>query len=153
MDGKYFDDLQVGDKFGTTGRTVTETDIINFVTLAGFLEELFVNIEYIRTQSVFRQRVSHGLLTLSIAEGLVAQSHIFRGTALALLGLDQIRIPTPVVCGDTITVEIEIADKKETTKNDRGIIVTRQMVRNQKGELVMHFDATRLIRRRVNKEG
>ena len=148
MAGKYFEDVSVGDRFVTQRRTITETDIVNFRNLTGMFEDLFLDREYVETQTPFKKTIAPGGLTYSYAEGLAALLHLFQGTALGFLGLDELRVPAPVSCGDTIYVEIEITGKRESKSPDRGIIQARQTVKNQRGETVMHFNVARMLRRR-----
>ena len=149
--GKYFEDLKVGDKFHTLSRTVTETDIVNFVCLAGLHEELFLSLEYIEKESLFGKRIAPGWLTYVLAEGLTVQLGIMHGTAMALLGTEM-QIRAPVFCGDTLRVEVEVTHKRETSKPDRGIVTTTHAVRNHRGETVMVYTASRMLRRRVDLE-
>ena len=149
-EGRYFEELNIGDRYKTLSRTITETDIVNFVALAGIYEELFMNIEYIKEHSVFKKKVAPGPLVYCIAEGLAVILGLLHGTGMAFLGLNEMRIPAPVECGDTIGVEIEVIDKRETKKHDRGVIAFRHTVKNQRDEIVMVFEVNRLMRR---KEG
>ena len=149
VSGKYFEDLSVGDRFHTPSRTVTETDIVNFVCLAGLHEELFLSLEYIEKESLFSRRIAPGVLTYALAEGLTVQSGLFHGTGMALLGTE-IQIRAPVFCGDTIRVEIQVTLKRETSKPDRGIIVASHTVTNQRGETVMAYTVSRMVQRRAS---
>jgi acyl dehydratase len=148
MIGKYFEDLNKGDKFATLARTITETEILNYIALTGMYEELFMNIEYIKSQSIFKRRVAPGALVYGIAEGLVVTSGLIHGTGLAFLGLNDLKIPAPVACGDTINVEVEVIDKRQTRKLGRGVVTFKHRVKNQKGETVMVFDVSRLMKRK-----
>ena len=148
MPGKFFEDVSVGDTFTSLRRTVTETDIVNFVTLAGIFEDLFLDTEYVEKETPFHGRIAPGSLTFAIAEGLFTLLQIFQGTSLGFLGLEEMRLPAPVYCGDTIQVEIEILEKRETRNPDRGVIVAKHLVKNQRGDVVMHFKVARLIRRK-----
>lgn len=146
MEGRYFEELNVGDKFVTLGRTITETDIVNFVALAGFYEELFMNMEYVKNESVFKERIAPGALVYSIAEGLLVALGLFHGTGIAFLGLKEMKMTAPVACNDTIRVEIEVIGKNITKKPDRGIVTFKHEVKNQKDEVVMVFWVTRMIK-------
>lgn len=148
MEGQYFEDLKVGVKFSSGGRTVTETDIVNFVALSGIYEQLFINKEYIEKETIFKKRIAPGPLTFSVAQGLAVQLGWLHGTVMAFLGIDEMRIPKPVFCNDTIYLDIEITEKKESRQPDRGIVTSRQVVRNQHGETVMHYNHTVMLRRR-----
>ena len=142
----HFEGFRVGDRYQTLGRTISEYEILSFATLTGFTEPLFMDLEYIQRESVFKARVAPGVLTFAIAEGLVLQSGILHGTGLALMGYD-VRVVAPVLAGDTIRVEVEVADKRETKKPDRGVVTFRHRVLNQRGETVMEATITRMIKR------
>jgi acyl dehydratase len=146
--GRYFEDLDVGDVATTASRTITETDIVNFMGLSGVFEELHMSLEYIKTKSMFGKRVSPGPLTFIIAEGLAVQSGLIHHTGMALLGINDMTYRAPVFCNDTIDVSMEVTSKRETSKPDRGIVTFRHTVRNQNGEVVLEMDKTRMIRRR-----
>jgi acyl dehydratase len=146
INGLTFEQHDVGQKYRTLGRTVSETDIVNFVNLAGFTEPLFMDMEYVARESVYQTRVCPGALTFALSEGLVIQTGLIHGTGMAYLG-GEIRIAGPVLAGDTLTVEVEITDKRETRKADRGIVGYRHRVLNQRGETVLEADVKRMIRR------
>jgi acyl dehydratase len=65
---------------------------------------------------------------------------------MAYLG-GEIRVVAPVLAGDTLTVEVEVTDKRETRKSDRGIVSYRHRVLNQRGETVLEANVKRMIRR------
>jgi acyl dehydratase len=143
----HFEEFTVGARYRTFGRTVSDFEILQFATLAGFTEPLFMDLEYIRRESVFGSRVAPGVLTFALAEGLTLQTGILHGTGLALLSYD-VRVLAPVLAGDTIAVEIEVADRRETRKPDRGVVTFRHRVTNQRGEAVMEATIARMIKRR-----
>ena len=145
--GLYFDDYKIGATYQTLGRTVSETDIVNFVNLGGFVEPLFMDMEYVAKESVFGRRAAPGAMTLAFSEGLVMQTGLIHGTGMAWLGGD-VKVTAPVLEGDTIRVEIEIADKRETKKPDRGIVTYKHRVLNQRGETVMELKLQRMIKRK-----
>lgn len=144
---RHFEDLAVGFRCPTLGRTVSEFEILQFATLAGFTEPLFMDLEYIRRESVFGARVAPGVLTFALAEGLVLQTGILHGTGLALLSYE-VRVVAPVLAGDTIMVEIEVVDRRETKRPDRGIVTFRHLVVNQRGETVLEAVIQRMMKRR-----
>jgi acyl dehydratase len=145
-DAVHYEGFRAGDRYRTLGRTVSDYEILSFATLAGFTEPLFMDLEYIQRESVFKTRVAPGVLTFAIAEGLALQTGMFHGTGLALMHYD-VRVVAPVLAGDTVHVEIEVADKRETKKPDRGIVTFRHRVVNQRGEPVMEATVTRMIKR------
>jgi acyl dehydratase len=147
LEGHYFEDFAPGKAFQTSNRTVTEADLLNFMTLCGFFESLFMDQTYAETQTPFKRRIVPGALTLSYAEGLTILSGIIHHTGMAFLGLE-LQIFQPVFLGDTIRVEIEVIDKRETQKDDRGIVTFLHRVINQKDEKVMEYQVKRMIRRK-----
>jgi acyl dehydratase len=146
--GLSFDDHKIGATYQTLGRTISETDIVNFVNTVGLIEPLFMDMEYVKTQSVFGTRAAPGTLTFAISEGLVIQTGLIHGVAMAWLG-GEVKVIAPVLAGDTIRVEVEIADKRETKKADRGIVTYKHRVLNQRGETVMELRLQRMIRRKT----
>ena len=147
-EGLNFEAHAVGATYRTLGRTVSETDIVNFVNLGGFTEPLFMDMEFVARASVFKRRAAPGALTFSLSEGLIMQTGLIHGTGMAWLG-GEINVVAPVLEGDTIRVEVEIVDKRETSKADRGIVTYRHRVLNQRDEVVMEAKIQRMIRRGV----
>jgi acyl dehydratase len=141
----YFDDFEVGQVHTTMGRTVTEADLVNFVTFGGIFEELFINAEYARKQSLFGGRVVPGMLILVVAEGLYIQTgHTHHGRAF--LGLDELRITAPVECGDTIRVQLSVhSARRSTSRPDHGILTLSHTVINQRDVQVMTYRTTRML--------
>ena len=144
--GLDFERHTVGAVYRTLARTVSETDIVNFVNQCGFTEPLFQDMEYVKKESVFGRRAAPGALTFSLSEGLVMQTGLIHGTGMAWLGAE-LRITAPVLEGDTIRVEVEVTDKRETKKSDRGIVTYRHRVLNQRDEVVLEATVQRMIRR------
>lgn len=145
-EGVTYEGHAVGAVYRTRGRTVSETDIVNFVNLCGFIEPLFMDMEYVRKESVFGHRAAPGALTFALSEGLIMQTGLIHGTGMAFLGAD-LKITGPVLEGDTVRVEVEVVDKRETTKADRGIVTYRHRVLNQRDEVVLEARVQRMIRR------
>jgi acyl dehydratase len=147
-EGVNFEEHAIGAVYRTLGRTVSETDIVNFVNLCGFTEPLFYDMEYVKRESVFGRRAAPGALTFALSEGLVMQTGLIHGTGMAWLGGD-VRVTAPVLEGDTIRVEVEVLDKRETKKADRGIVTYRHRVLNQRDEVVLDLKIQRMIRRKA----
>jgi acyl dehydratase len=145
----YFDDFEVGQVHTTMGRTVTEADLVNFVTFSGIFEEIFINAEYARRNSLFEGRVVPGMLILVVAEGLYVQTgHTHHGRAF--LGLDELRIAAPVLCGDTIHAEVSVESARPSgSRPGHGILTMSHKVLNQNGIQVMSYKTTRLLEARA----
>lgn len=144
--GMYWQDMKVGNTYTTFGRTITEPDIVNFVSCTGMLELLFTNAVYRETESAIKGRLSPGALVFSMAEGLVIAGTI-QGTGMAFLGME-LDIKGPTFAGDTIHVEIEVTESRETSKPGRGIVRTRNTVFNQHGKVVMVYTPVRMMKGR-----
>ena len=147
LEGVYFEDFSPGKIYPTHRRTITEADLISFVTLCGFYEPLFVDQGYVETETAYTKRIVPGALTMSYAEGLSILSGILHHTGMAFLGME-LAVLKPVFVGDTIGVEIEVIEKRETQKPDRGIVTFNHRVINQKGERVLEYKVKRMIRRK-----
>lgn len=143
--GFFWQDLAVGARFQTFGRTITETDIITFVNCTGMTEPLFVDAEYRKAHSAMTGHVAPGALVYAIAEGLIL-SGTAHGTGLAFLHTE-IDVKGPVLAGDTIHVEMEVVEARATSKG-RGLVRTKNEVRNQRDELVVVYNPLRLMRGR-----
>jgi len=146
QEGLTFEEHAIGAKYATLGRTVSETDVVTFVNLCGFNEPIFMDMEYAARESVFKGRAVPGALTFALSEGLIMQTGLLHGTGMAYLG-GEIRVVAPVLASDTIRVEVEVADKRETKKPDRGIVTYQHRILNQRGEVVLEARVQRMIRR------
>ncbi|KAF0120099.1 MAG: dehydrogenase [bacterium] len=147
MNSMYFEDFKIGQKFTTLTRTITDTDITDFVELTGISSPLFMDEEFAK-KSIHKGRIAPGPLTFSLAMGLFTRLGIFEETVMAFLGMDGMRLSVPIKPGDTIRVEIEITEKKETKKQDRGVIKEKYRVINQRDETVMMYEMSHLTKRR-----
>ena len=141
-------DLAVGEKFETYGRTLFEADLLAFVTLCGFAEELFTNKEYIARHAPMRGgHPVPGALVFSMAEGLVIPATL-QGSGLAFLSMG-FDIEGPTYVGDTIHVELEVSEIRPTSKDPlRALVRTTNLVKNQKGETVLIYTPLRMMQGR-----
>jgi acyl dehydratase len=108
---RYFEEIQVGEEYESPGRTVTETDIVLFAGLSGDYNILHTDAEFMK-QSIFGERIAHGLLGLAIQAGLFTRATQPYAT-LAFVGL-RWRFKNPIKIGDTIRVLARVLAKKET---------------------------------------
>jgi len=118
--GKTFDEFKVGDEFTTASRTITEADVVNFAGLSGDFNPLHTDEEFGKS-TPFKGRIAHGMLSVAIATGLANQLGIFEGTTVALLSMT-ISYKGAIKFGDTIHLVLKVADRKETSKGDKGVI-------------------------------
>lgn len=133
--GLKFDQFNVGDVYTTASRTVTEADVVAFAGLSGDFNPLHTNEEFAKT-TPFETRIAHGVLGVSIATGLANQLGIFEGTTIALMQMTT-RFTGAIRFGDTIYLELTVAEKKESSKPNRGVITFDTQVKNQRGESVI----------------
>lgn len=132
--GRYFEEFEVGDTFVSAGRTVTETDIVNFAGITGDYTQIHTNVEVAR-QGVFGRRIAHGMLGLSLASGLLVQLGFIEGTVLALRELTW-KFSQPVFIGDTIHTEAMVAKLKPLPRLGGGALTLDVRVVNQEDETV-----------------
>lgn len=144
--GLHWDDVTVGQRFQTLGRTITEADITLFVGVTGMVEEMFTNLEYVRAESRIGARPVPGALVFCMCEGLLMQSTMQR-TGMAFLECD-LRILKPTVAGDTLHVECEVVEARATSKPGRGLLRTMNRVVNQRGEIVATYNPLRMVKGR-----
>lgn len=150
--GRYWEEFKVGETFRTPGKTMTDAAITFMVALGGFTIPLFNDEEFAR-QTPFGTRIAPGRLTLFVMGGLEEQLGIYEETVIALVGIDKVRFKAPLRAGDTIHVEFEVIDLRETSRPDRGIVVHRSRCLNQRGEVLVECEATHLMRRRPRSNG
>jgi acyl dehydratase len=145
----FWEDLAVGQAFTTPSRTVTEADLVNFACLSADFNRLHVDAEY-AAGTVYGQRVAHGMLVVSLMSGLTTRMLLNQFLDKSIVGLLDMRcrFPKPTFIGDTIRVLVEVADKKETSKPDRGVVVFRRRALNQRDETVVEGEWTLMIQRR-----
>lgn len=151
MEPLYFEDFELGNEYVTRSRTITEADVVAFAGLSGDFNPLHVDEEFGK-KTMFGTRIAHGLLGLSVASGLINQMGIGEGTILAFLGLTW-NFKGAIRFGDTITVHQRVAEKRETSKRDRGIVRMSVTVLNQNGEVVQDGEHVLMVKRRNSEKG
>jgi 3-hydroxybutyryl-CoA dehydratase len=145
--GKHFEDFEIGEESMTAGRTVTETDIVNFAGITGDWNEIHTNKE-LAGRGPFKQRIAHGALVFSIATGLSVRMGQTADTVIAFYGLDRLRFVKPTFIGDTIRVRQKVEGKSERDEHS-GIVTMLNEVINQREEVVVSYTAKILLRRRT----
>jgi len=141
-----FDALEIGSRFQTRGRTITETDLVSFSALTGDHHPLHTDVEW-AAESEFNGRIAHGMLLLSYCVGLVP---LDPAQVMALRGFERIAFKRPVRIGDTIHVEGELESKKELDAAT-GLVVFAWRIVNQRGEAVA-LAKVRVVWRRAAPE-
>jgi acyl dehydratase len=135
MVGMFWEEWKIGAEFQTASRTITEADVVNFAGISGDYNPLHIDEEFCK-QTQFGTRIAHGPLVYSIAAGLLFQLHLYDDTLIAFLGFDSLKFTLPVKIGDTVRVRVEVLEKRETSKPDRGVMKRLLQVLNQRDEIV-----------------
>jgi crotonobetainyl-CoA:carnitine CoA-transferase CaiB-like acyl-CoA transferase/acyl dehydratase len=143
--GFYWQDIPVGTKFRTFRRTLTEADLVNFISVTGMLEAIFIDADH---GGAMGGRPVPAALTYAIIEGIIMQGMI-QGTGMALLEVT-IKVLAPVRVGDSIWASVEVTRSRLTSKNGRAVVTSDVHVLNQREELVMTYVVTRLLAGRSN---
>ena len=148
MPGKYYDDIKVGMTIRhQLGRTITEADNTFFNALTMNTQPLHLNEDYSR-KTKFGKRIVNGILTLGVVIG-ISVNELTEGTIVANLGYDNVNHPLPVFHGDTIYVETQVLEKRESrTKPDQGIVILKHLGRNQRGDVICEVERTVLFLKR-----
>ena len=149
MPGLYFDELTVGQTFQhAIRRTITETDNVWFSAITHNPALLHLDEEYCRTETEFGQRIVNSAFTLGLMVG-ISVGDTTLGTAVANLGWDEVRFPKPIFHGDTIRVESEVIELRESkSRPNAGIVTFMHRAYNQRNELVAHCKRSGLQRKK-----
>jgi len=142
----YFEEFSQGDRFATRSRVVTETDTDIFAALTGATNPLFLNEEFGKKQG-FKGRIAPGILILALAVGAQYSMGLF-DHIIAFLSIDKLRFLSPVYPGDSIKYNVEVIEKRETERKERGIIVFKWVGENQDGKSVIEAEGTFMMRKR-----
>lgn len=142
---RWYEDIEIGERRETVGRTITEADIVLHAGQTGDFFPHHMDAEWMATQPA-GQRIAHGTLVLSIAVGMTAGDINPRSMSY---GYDRIRFIRPVFIGDTIHVSAEIVEKEEHAKQPEKFGYVRELVTvmNQHEETVMVLTHLYLVNR------
>ena len=143
-----FADVEVGDTAVTQGRTVTDADVANFAGVSGDFNHLHTDGERM-SESMFGERIAHGMFVVSAATGLLWQSRTpaEREAVVAFYGVDDLRFRQPTYVGDTIHVETEVLETRERdVAPGNGTVRTDVAIKNQRDQTVVSCEMTSLLR-------
>ena len=149
MPGKHYEDLHTGDHLKhANGRTITEMDNVLFCALTMNTQPLHLNDDFAR-KTEFGRRIVNGLFTLALATGL-SVADLTEGTIVANLGYERVKHPHPMFHGDTLYMETEVLDKRESaSRPNAGIVRLKHTGRNQHGAVVIEFERSALFLKRA----
>lgn len=152
MGGLYFEEFQVGQLFRhALRRTLTEADNVFFSALTHNPAALHLDEEYCREHSEFGTRVVNSAFTLGLMVG-ISVGDTTLGTTVANLGWDEVRFPRPLFHGDTLRVETEVIELRDSkSRPQNGIVIFAHRAFNQKDELVASCKRSALMLRKPNQ--
>ncbi|MFN8378299.1 MAG: MaoC/PaaZ C-terminal domain-containing protein [Anaerolineae bacterium] len=148
--GLYYEDYEIGMTMSTRGRTITESDIVSFAGLTGDYNPMHTDAEYMK-ESMFGQRIAHGLLTLSYAVGQAYQLGFMERTVLAFRGLDM-KFSLPVFIGDTVRAQLVVREKKDAARLGGGMVTIDIKILNQNDKTVQSGELLVLVASRPKPE-
>lgn len=148
MPGKYFEELHIGDVFKhEITRTVTETDNLLFTTMTHNPQPLHLDAEFGKN-SIHGSIIVNSMFTAALIVG-ISVGDTTLGTTLGNLGFEEMKFPNPVRIGDTLRVETEVINKRESkSKPDRGIVWFEHRGYNQRDELVAQMTRLAMMKRK-----
>lgn len=145
--GLHFEDLPVGRKFRTIGRTLTEADLVAFIGVTGMTEVLFSNVEFLKEESDITRRVVPAAMVYSFAEGLLGHATM-QHTGFAFLHME-LNVVGPTFAGDTIHVRCEVIEsRRSSSRPNRGLVRSRNEVVKQDGKVVLTYTPLRMVKAR-----
>jgi acyl dehydratase len=150
LPGNYFDDITVGEERFTPRVTVTEGHILAYGGVAGDFSPVHFDETYARTTE-FGGRIAHGLMGLSLADGLKVQSAFFRdGIALGWSW----NFKRPIRIGDTLQLRFKVREARASkSKPAMGILFIDMQLLNQRGETVQEGEHRLMVPRRPDTAG
>ena len=142
--GMYFEEFTEATQVVSMGRTITEADIVNFAGVSGDFTTIHTDAEFAKT-TPFGERISHGLLVLSVATGLAAQLGFIEGTVIAFIGLEW-KFKGVVKIGDTVHMVAKVKQTKAMRAMGGGFVIFDVRVLNQRNEVVQQGEWTVLMK-------
>ncbi len=146
----FFDDLELGQEWSSGGRTITETDVVNFAGFSGDFNPIHIDHEFAKS-TPFRRPIAHGFAVFSVASGLGVMTPPVR--TIALLRVRYWNFSLPVFCGDTIHCVSRVVEKTLRGRGRRGEVVWYRGVLNQEGKTVQEGEVVTLIEARPLPRG
>jgi acyl dehydratase len=143
--GRVFAEFEIGQRYVTPARTITEADIAAFAGLTGDYNPVHTDEEFAAATD-FGGRIAHGPMGIGLAFGLAARLDLIDGTVVALLGVTwDFRAPTRA--GDTIHAVIDVVETRAVKNPEHGLVALAIMLVNQQGVVAQNGSARLLMRR------
>jgi acyl dehydratase len=142
--GLWFEEFTEGLMSESRGRTITETDLVNFAGISGDFNPMHTDAEYVKGTE-YKARVAHGALVFSIATGLTYQQGALEGTVMAFTNFEM-KLRKPVFIGDTIKVQTKVTGRRPMPAAGGGMVTLDIKVTNQNGDIVQKGEWTVMVR-------
>jgi 3-hydroxybutyryl-CoA dehydratase len=144
----YFDDVEVGQEWESSGRTITEADVVNFAGVSGDFNPIHMDHEFAKT-TPFRRPIAHGLLVFAVGSGLGVTCPPMR--TIAFLQVREWNFREPLFIGDTIKLKSRVLEKTLRGRGRRGEIVWYRGCYNQEGKAVQDGILVTLVEGRAGR--
>lgn len=151
MRGLCIEEFEVGRVDESRARTITETDVVQFSWISGDVNPMHTDA-VAAAKSPIGQRIAHGALGVSVVTGLSASLGYLDGTAVAALGIDEWKFHKPIFFNDTVRLRATVVEARPTSKLDRGVLVRRMELLNQRDEVVQTGLMTTMVLTRAGRE-
>ncbi|WP_037063715.1 MaoC family dehydratase [Pseudonocardia acaciae] len=151
----FWDDLRVGMRATSPGRTITESDVMTFAGLSGDFNQLHVDAVFAAEQGFGGNRLVYGILGVAIASGLHTRTWLGTGTqrnSVALLEL-QWNFAGPIFINDTVTLTVSVVDLRPTSDGRRGIVKFERLLTNHDGLVVQRGTTVGMMKRKPGESG
>ncbi|HVL40158.1 MAG TPA: MaoC family dehydratase [Fimbriimonadaceae bacterium] len=146
-DGLYYEDLEIGKRYGSDEVTVSQEEIVAFAE--SYDPQVFHTNPEEAKQSVFRELVASGWHTAALTMRLRVTGELKLAGGWVGLGVEYLKWPRPVRPGDCLRAEVEVIEKRESKSNpSRGVIRVLTQTFNQNGELVFETISNQIVNRR-----
>ncbi len=142
---KYWEDFEVGERYPTYGRTITEGDLSFFCAYVGYHVPLFID-EHAARKTRYGGRIVPSAMIMALSTAMTES--LYRHTMVGQLSIENGKFLAPVRPGDSISTEVEVIFKRETKNREHGLVTFRDHVTNQDGVLVFQVDKATLVARR-----
>lgn len=139
----YYEDLAVGQVYRSSSRTLSEADLTMFSMFSGDWNQVHADTEYMQANG---GRLLHGVLGIAVVTGLMDKAGWFASSAIAMTNLDDWNFLQPLRIGDTVTMEMEIVEKRVVSAGDKGIISREFTLINQDGDVAQRGSSGMLIK-------
>ena len=145
---KYFDDFHVGESFETEPNFISKDEIIDFASK--YDPQSFHLDEDAAKNGPFGRLTSSGFMTLGKSFTQIFNTNVFNGSSMGAWGLDELRWTKPVYPGDTLKTQVEVLEKKLSSKNPiKGTVRLKQTVYNQNEDIVMTWISNSMIKVKI----